>query len=311
MAEKKEWVFIVNPVAGNGFAAGCAEKVKEMAEKYKVNAEVVFTERRGHATQLAAAFIEKGFRYIIAVGGDGTVNETARALLDKENVILGAVSAGTGNDFTQILGFSERFTAEDWDVFFKKKTTPIDVGICNGNIFLNGMGLGFDAQVAAENYKDNKEAKEGSKYRYLWHIIKTLFFYKEKKMATFVGDRKRETDCFINTVANGRRFAGGFFLTPKAVANDGLLDVCMIKKLTLLQRFKILLKVPKGTHIEDNKVNYYQTRQIRLEFDAEVPHHLDGELYFSTKFNVGVLPGNLKIIYNDRGNHFFNVSESV
>ena len=121
-------------------------------------------------------------------------------------------------------------------------------------IFLNGMGLGFDAQVAAENYSEAGKVKKGGKNKYIWHIIKTLLFFREKKMTVITGNGKHETDCFINTIAIGRRFAGGFFLTPKAIANDGLLDVCMIKKLSLFQRFGILLKVPKGTHITDKKV---------------------------------------------------------
>ncbi len=111
---------------------------------------------------------------------------------------------------------------------------------------------------------------------------------------------------FIVNPTAGSGFAGGFLLTPKAVANDGLLDICMIKKLSLMSRFGILLKVPKGSHIEDKKVNYYQTDHIRLEFDCEVPHHLDGELYFSSTFDVGFLPEKLNIIYNPSGNHFFS-----
>ena len=92
----------------------------------------------------------------------------------------------------------------------------------------------------------------------------------------------------------GRRFAGGFFLTPRAIANDGLLDVCMIKKLSLFQRFGILLKVPKGTHINDTKVNYYQTPSINLEFSQKVPFHVDGELYFSEKFDVSIHTSGIK-----------------
>ena len=76
-----------------------------------------------------------------------------------------------------------------------------------------------------------------------------------------------------------------------------------------MSRLRILLKVPKGSHIDDKKVNYYQTHQIRLEFDCEVPHHLDGELYFASTFDVSILPGKLNIIYNPDGNHFFNVND--
>jgi len=181
----------------------------------------------------------------------------------------------------------------------------MDAGTVNGMVFLNGMGLGFDAQVAAENYTEAGEVKKGGKQKYIWQIVKTLLFFKEKRMISITSEGRKETDCFINTISIGRRFAGGFFLTPKAIANDGLLDVCMIKKLSLLQRFGILLKVPKGTHINDIKVNYYQTPGIRLEFTEKVPFHVDGELNFANEFDVRILPGALNTIYNSDGNHYF------
>ncbi len=301
----KEWVFIVNPIAGNGFASSIVPKLREMIEKHNVDAEIVFTERRGHATELSEQYMKKGFKNIIAVGGDGTFNEMARPLINNKDITTGIIPAGTGNDFIQILGFPDRFGEKEWDIFFNKDVIQMDAGSCNGMIFLNGMGLGFDAQVAAENYTEPGKVKRGSKYKYIWHIIKTLLFFREKKMTVIDSSGRHETDCFINTIAVGRRFAGGFFLTPNAIANDGLLDVCMIKKLSLPERFAILLKVPEGKHTADRRVNYYQTNGINLEFPEVVPFHVDGELNFSDKFDVTVLPCALKIIYNRDGNHFF------
>jgi YegS/Rv2252/BmrU family lipid kinase len=302
---KKEWVFIVNPIAGNGFAKSIVPKLREMIQKHNVDAEIVFTERSGHASELSEQYFKRGFRNIIAVGGDGTFNEMCRPLIEKKDVTTGIIPAGTGNDFIQILGFPNRFGDREWDIFFNRNVIEMDAGSCNGMIFLNGMGLGFDAQVAAENYTEPGKVKRGSKYKYIWHIVKTLLFFKEKRMTVITGTGRHETDCFINTIAIGRRFAGGFYLTPKAIANDGLLDVCMIKKLSLFERFSILLKVPDGKHIVDRRVNYYQTKGINLEFPEVVPFHLDGELYFSDKFDVTLLPLALKIMYNPDGNHFF------
>lgn len=302
---KRQWAFIINPVAGNGAAKTIVPKLEEMIRKNKINAELSYTERTGHATELSVKYLEKGFSYIIGVGGDGTLNEIARPLINKKNIIAGLIPAGTGNDFIQILGFPDRFGEKEWDVFFKTNIIAMDAGSCNGMIFFNGMGLGFDAQVAAENYVEPGKVKEGGKHKYIWHIVKTLLFFREKRMTLISGSEKKETDCFINTIAIGRRFAGGFFLTPKAIANDRLLDVCMIKKLSLIQRFNILLKVPRGEHIFDKKVNYYQTSGLNLEFSEEVPFHVDGELYFSEKFDVTILPSALNIIYNPDGNHFF------
>jgi YegS/Rv2252/BmrU family lipid kinase len=301
----KEWVFIVNPIAGNGYGKIIVPKLREMILKHNVEAEIIFTERSGHATELSEQYLNRGFKYIIAVGGDGTFNEMSKSLINKKGIITGIIPAGTGNDFIQILGFPDRFGDSEWDIFFNRTVIGMDAGSCNGMIFFNGMGLGFDAQVASENYTEPGKVKRGSKYKYIWHIIKTLLFYREKRMAVITETGRHETDCFINTIANGRRFAGGFYLTPRAIANDGLLDVCMIKKLSLTERFSILLKVPKGTHISDRRVNYYETKGIKLDFPKEVPFHVDGELNFCDKFDVTVLPGALNIIYNPDGNHFF------
>lgn len=303
-----KWAFIINPVAGNGYSLTVVPKLKELIEKHKIEAEIAFTERSGHATDLAEMFGNKGFKYIIGVGGDGTFNEIARSIISRNDIITGLIPAGTGNDFIQILGFPNRFREEDWEIFFMAQQRQMDVGSCNGKIFLNGMGLGFDAQVAAENYTEPGKVKRGGAHKYIWHIVKTLLFFREKKMIVAGPEGRHETDCFINTIAIGRRFAGSFFLTPGAIADDGLLDVCMIKKLTLFERFGILLKVPKGEHITDKRVNYYQTPEINLEFPEIVPFHVDGELNFAMKFNVTILPGAITIIYNQNGNHFFRKS---
>jgi YegS/Rv2252/BmrU family lipid kinase len=302
---QQEWVFIVNPVAGNGFAKTIVPMLEEMIKKYNLVAEVVFTEKSGHAAELSEGYYNKGFSYIIGVGGDGTFNEIARPLINKMDVTTGLIPAGTGNDFIQILGFPNRFGEEEWEMFFKHETIRMDAGNVNGMIFLNGMGLGFDAQVAAENYTEPGVVKKGGKHKYIWHIIKTLLFFREKKMVVIEDDKRSETNCFINTIGIGRRFAGGFLLTPKAIANDGLLDICMIKKLSLPERFSILLMVPSGKHTSDKRVNYYQTPGVSLEFAESVPFHVDGELNYANKFIIKIIPEALKTIYNPNGNHFF------
>lgn len=306
--QNNDWVFIINPSAGNGYAKSMKPGIDEMIQKHNIHADVVFSEKPGHASELARQYAASGSKYIIAVGGDGTFNEVASALLHEKNVSMGIVPAGTGNDFIQILGLPGHFEEKDWKILFEKRTTTMDVGFCNGFPFFNGMGLGFDAQVAAENYSEPGKEKKGGKYKYIYHILKTLLFYKEKRMTVLSAENKHETDCFINTVSIGRRFAGSFFLTPKAIANDGLLDVCMIDKLSLTERFRILLKVPKGMHLQDKKVNYYQTGNIEIEFNQEVPFHLDGELHFAKHFDISILPAAIHIIYNPAGNHFFRIN---
>ncbi|MBN2698246.1 MAG: YegS/Rv2252/BmrU family lipid kinase [Bacteroidales bacterium] len=303
--QPKKWVFIINPVAGNGFALTLTDTIREMIVKYNLDATVIFTEYKGHASELARQYADEGYTYIIGVGGDGTMNEIASPLVYRNDVILGLIGGGTGNDFIQITGFPGRFGEKEWEIFFSAHAKPMDIGRCNDKIFLNGMGLGFDAQVAAENYDEEGHVKEGWKYKYIWHILKTLFVFREQKMTVVANGSTHETDCFINTVANGRRFAGSFFLTPNAIANDSLLDICSIKRLSLFQRLRILFMVPKGTHINDEHVNYFKADKLSLRFPSKVPFHVDGELYFADYFEVAVLPGALNFIYNPEGAHYF------
>lgn len=309
MEKQRKWVFIVNPVAGNGFALTLVDQIRQMIAIHRLDAEIVITERKGHATELSEHYANNGYNCIVGIGGDGTMNEIAIPLVHREDIVVGLIGGGTGNDFIQITGFPDRFAERDWEMFFRANVMRMDVGICNGKIILNGMGLGFDAQVASENYTETGEVKPGGKGKYVWHIVKTLFFYKEKRMKMLCNGSTYETDCFMNTVANGRRFAGSFYLTPKGMANDSLLDVCAIKRLTLFQRLRILLMVPSGTHVNDPRVEYYQTDRLSIEFPSRMPYHIDGELYFDQHFDIGILPGALNIIYNPEGNHFFRIAE--
>ena len=183
----------------------------------------------------------------------------------------------------------------------------MDVGECNGRHFVNGMGLGFDAQVAYTNYhmENGGEVRKGSKSKYMWHIVKTIFSYHEKDMRLTLDGSTEQLNCFLNTIANGRRIAGGLFLTPKAVANDGLLDVCTTDPLSIPMRFRELVSVMKQTHLQDSVVHYRQCARIVAEFDEEVPAHLDGELISGRRFEIRAVPAALRAIYNPAAGHYF------
>lgn len=305
-----KWAFIVNPVAGNGSPLVAEIEILKQIEQRKLNAKIVRTQQHGHASQLAKELAMQGFKYIVAVGGDGTLNEMARALIDYPECILGLIPAGIGNDFAKIPGLSVKFEQKDWEVFFEANSHTLDVGRCNGNYFFNGMGLGFDAQVASENYDASGKLKESNRGNYIWHILKNLLFFKAQKMMRTINGEKKERAYFLNTIAIGRRFAGDFFLTPKAIADDGLLDVCMVDKLNLLQRLVILLKVPKGKHLSHPKVHYFQTEKLIIELDQKAAYHLDGELFFDKYFEIDILPGRINFIYNPYRNHYFSEKQN-
>ncbi len=307
MARSDRWAFIVNPIAGNGYGASCVDTVRDMMRAHGAEGEVAITRAKGHATELAASFAEKGYTRIVAVGGDGTAAEAASALVGRTGALFGIVGAGTGNDFISMFGFPDRFTEPDWQALFECANLRMDVGRCNGKYFFNGMGLGFDAKVAYENFKMNNGGgvKEGGKSKYTWQILKTIFTYQPMPMRFTIDGVTTERKSFLNTISNGRRIAAGLYLTPRAIADDGLLDICLMDPISIPMRFKELVSVKKGTHLNDKPVHYHQAKRITAEFDHEVPAHLDGELTSASRFDIDILPKALPVIVNPRGDHYF------
>ncbi len=298
-------VFILNPVAGNGYALSLKSLLSGQLRRRGLPGEILLTRSSGHATELARRAVRSGCRSVYGVGGDGTFAEIIQALAGRQGVRFGAVAAGTGNDFIHVLGFPDRFTDPDWDAFFEEKTASLDVGECNGRFFLNGMGIGFDAQVAAENYKAGS-VKSGSKIKYWWHILKTLALFRETEMTIVMDGTRESARCFMTTIANGRRFAGGFQLTPRAFADDGKLDILFIRQMSFPARVRELLSVLRQTHLGDPAVQYRQVRRARIEFADPVHYHLDGEVFSDRVMDVRVRPGALKAVFNPRGGHFFS-----
>jgi diacylglycerol kinase (ATP) len=136
-------------------------------------------------------------------------------------------------------------------------------------------------------------------------IVKTIFTYREIPMRYSIDGKMEERKCFLNTIANGRRIAAGLYLTPRAMADDGLLDICLIDPLSIPRRFKELVSVMRKTHLGDKPVHYYQAAAIEAEFEREVPAHLDGELASASRFAIDILPKALSVIFNPRGEHYF------
>lgn len=295
-----KWACIVNPVAGGGYAAENLDLIKKKLKGIDPEAPLKVTERPGHASEVAAQYVKEGYDSILVAGGDGTVHEVGSVLVDREDMALGIISAGTGNDYNYLAGFPERFEEKHWTALKERKTRTFDVGICNGQYFFNGMGLGFDAAMTAASHTDREKTGKSGKGRYTQIILKTLVGYREEGRTMIKDGSTEERTSFLTTIAVGRRFAGSYHLTPRAIPDDGLLDICDVGRLSLPQRLNILTKVPRGTHLSHRSVHYSNCRTCRFEFEKEVPAHLDGELIFSKIFDVSIKERCLNIITNRR-----------
>jgi len=296
--DKHKWACIVNPVAGNGYALKNLDRITSRMKSIDHRAPVYLTEKPGHGTIIAENLLEEGYDTILVAGGDGTAHEVGSVLVDYNDAAMGIISAGTGNDYNYMAGFPDRFEDEHWKNIKNRHITRFDVGVCNDQFFFNGMGIGFDATMSAESQADRERTGKSGKGRYTWIILRTLLGYKEIERSMSIDNKKLKHKSFLTTIAIGRRFAGTYYLTPDAVADDGLLDICDIDPLSLYQRLNILLKVPKGTHLGNPQVSYYNCKSCALQFDEVVPAHLDGELIFEKNFDISIKEKCLNLITN-------------
>lgn len=294
------WRFIINPASGHT-RSHVTEYLSRIQSVF-AGADSVLTEGRGDATRLAREARAAGKDHIIIAGGDGTINEAVQSLAGDPHAVLGVLPCGTGNDYAAALGMGSRMGPDSWDRLLRAVPRRADLGWCNGRYFVNGVGVGYDAEVAVGVLK--RSLLRG-KLRYWWVILKNLLFYREQALdITWPQGRVRDR-CFLVTAGIGRHFGGGFPLTPRAWLDDGLLDVCLVHTLSVHRRLKKLLILKKGLHLEEPEVEYATAAELCIEAGDEVPAHMDGEVLYAKKYTLKVLKNELNVLYYPGSGHYF------
>lgn len=267
-------LFIVNPISGVGFGKELPKKIKKMPEYRNIDYDIKFTEYAGHAKLIVEKAKNSGnYTHIVAVGGDGTVNEVGGALLGSD-IAFGVVSLGSGNGFALHLGFS-LFMAKALKQILSGTDTFVDVMEMNGKYSLNVSGVGFDAEVAHEF---NKLKLRGI-FSYLYAILKMWFRYPEKKYKITVNGKVLDESCFILSFANGSQYGNNASIAPHASLKDGLLDICILKRPAF---FGILYFVISFMVKKVNILSYFkeiQCQEAVIEGDIHKVH-IDGDALF-------------------------------
>lgn len=296
-------LFIVNPKAGKGIGAIMARRIKELfkniQEKYpETRYEIVMTEHRGHATEIARDYSTRGTWRIYAVGGDGTINEVLNGMADSDSS-LGCVPAGTGNDFIKYLaGDYERMDILKETILGEEEL--IDVGMVNEQYFLNVASVGFDAKV---NYKT--ELYKGKPlitplFAYLAGIVGNITDLRPTRVNIKQKNENRIADVFLLAVCNGQTYGGGYHIAPMAQINDGFFDVIEVEPLGLSKLVRYLPKLRKGTHIGLPEIHHYQTDRIQLTSDEEFIVNLDGETIFSKDVDFRLRAKKIRMVFPRR-----------
>jgi len=289
-----KYYFIVNPVAGGGKKLPWLSAISSFGANQGLKFETVLTKAPKHATELARKAAEK-YEVVVAVGGDGTVNEVGSGLINTR-AVLGIVPAGSGNDFSKELGYSKNIR-KDLQLLISGQVAFADVGLLNEkDYFFNAFGVGFDGEVAAH-------ARAFLKYGrgfvgYLLSVLSTLSSYHFHRVRITIDSHEPiDKEIFFVAVANGSTYGGGFNVAPGAEINDGFFNICIVDKTGKLYALRQIPKFMKGKHVNLPIVHILTGKNVNIAADDLLQAQLDGELPArSRNFLIKILPKKIKII---------------
>ncbi len=281
---EKNIAIVCNAMAGVGRAVALAEKIlTELSNKQIPHS--LFKETWPENFN--------NFTDIWIVGGDGTLNYFFNHYKEIK-IPLVIFNGGTGNDFHWLL-YGKYTFEEQFQLALSAAPKPIDLGRCNEKFFINGVGVGFEGEVARSLTGKDKKAGKAS---FMAMILKKIFSYRSKYYQIIIDNKIIAPKKYmIIDVSNGSRAGGGFHIAPDAKANDGLFDVVLIDALHPLKRLRWLPVIEKGQHLELPFIYHSRAKKIIIESNELIQSHLDGEYYSSDKLEIEIIPGILLFRY--------------
>ena len=304
-------LLIANPTAQNGAGADAADRVAAIL-RHKIGRDlhVELTEHAGHAAAIAAQANE--FDTVIACGGDGIAHEVANGIMRitlDERPALGVVPAGSGNDYAFSLGMS-RHVDEAAQQLLAAPVRPADVGICNGQAFVETLSFGLDAAIALDTMERRKHTKATGTLLYLqsgidqllhrpdMHDVEIGFGSEEGGEGSEDASGKTvRMSVVLAAVQVGPTYGGGFRICPHARFDDGLLDVCFAQgPVGLVKAALVFLLAKNGHHLGFREISSSQARSVHLRFSRPVPAQIDGERITGLAFDISIEPAALRVI---------------
>ena len=296
---------IVNPAAGAGRTAKRWPRIKQYLKSIGLKFEQDLTEAPGHAIELAKTAVSKGYKLIVSVGGDGTINEVVNGIYNTGNlkdVTLGIIATGTGGDYVRTLGIPRNYLQSCEHLANSHKVT-VDVGMVEHTVdgqkkrrlFTNFAGLGFDAEVVKATTKKYKSL--GSVPSYLMGLLTTLVCYHNREITLKI-DGKEEEHRKICTIimSNGKYGGGSMFIAPQADIKDGLFDIVIIGDVSKPDLIASLPRIYKGTHLTHPKVTLKHAKEIDIQSKVSIALQADGELLGEAPARFSIIPSALTIL---------------
>lgn len=288
------YYFIVNPAAGKGRHLSYIRNIENFCSTKGLQYEIVITKKPKHAIDLAREATGT-FSHIIAVGGDGTVNEVVNGVFGTHSV-LGVLPMGSGNDFAHQLGYG-RSVEKNLAILAQGNTRLLDLAqVDNSSLMLNGFSVGFDSEVAS-HFREYTKFVSGFP-AYLLSVFRTLPSYRSKS-AQIILDNSHTiiAKIFLVAICNGTTYGGGFKVAPSAKMDDGVLTICLVKKINKIYALRKLPLFMRGRHTNLSEVETYTAKKVEISIEPDSVGQIDGEITQSSKsFSIKILPKSLSVI---------------
>ena len=284
----------VNPIAGGGKCSKMYPVVVRTLREAGVVCSVTISEYPGHITEVSSELAARGHNTVIACGGDGTVNEVINGIVGTRTA-LGIVPLGTGNDFAVNMGISKNINLA-CTIIKERRIKKVDLVRVNDDRFFGGTGcVGFDAEVAAFASRRRKEKSNP----FLLHVMGGLLkfvSYKPKTVELRFDGQKYFGDIMLVAFSNIRSYARGMVITPHAVSDDALLDICVVRPMPKWKVLSIFPSVYKGTHVNKKEVTLHRSRAVYVQSVRSMDLYADGDFMATTPFRLEVAPKHLNVI---------------
>ncbi len=296
-SEGKKVLFIVNKYAGTGFQPQVEGLMVDACEANDVECTIEFTRDRGHATELARGACTKDFQYVIAVGGDGTINEVAQGLVHT-NMPMGVISRGSGNGLARHLGIPLKIK-EGLKSLFDSRVLAMDTFTVNGKLSLNVSGIGFDGHIANLFGGKSKRGLAG----YVKLTVQEYIQFKEFDFQLSYTDQTINQQAFIVAIANSSQYGNNARIAPTASVCDGLLQVTMLKKVPAY-RADFIYNMFAGDIQKSIFCETLEASSLLLKTSRPTAYHIDGEpCGIDDSFEIKVQPSTLQVLVPNKPNH--------
>ncbi len=268
--------FIVNPTAGSGRAVA---RLKEIESILSGGYKVLTTNAPIHAKKLAHDAIAAGASTIVSIGGDGTIQEVISGMINS-NVKFGVIPSGSGNDFIKSMGIKDKLSTPEYiDIIKKGKSKLIDaiqMTTETSNYFYVNIGsVGIDAAIASDAVKYKKRF---GKLAYVASTLENTMTYSPSQMKITIDGREMNDTYTLAAVCNGCAYGGGYMIAPQAKNEDGLITVCLIKKLSKLAMTALFPTILMGKHHRLKEVEFINCKEINIQYSGRQKVNIDGNI---------------------------------